>query len=462
MSSQDDSRSQDHFTQLVQFRQAAYGCLGHAQDALFELTDAVLQSPHLQSFVELSCAPAFRRKWSSAYEALQDGRPNRTELMKLYLQHLPPSERLVLAIDHTAWPRLWAETLPERSYQHQPSGVPGQPPITIGHGYSSVVVLPERSGSWALPLVHERFSDRKPVQKAAAQLRQVCAFLPVRPLALLDTEYGCADFLLATREVPADKLMRLRTNLVLEGPTRPYLGHGPHPIHGIPFRFKDPSTWWAPEQQWAGTDERYGPFIIRVWSGLRFAKALDLPLDVVCVEHPQAKGTRRSPKFIWFGWMGEPPPEQWWQIYDRRFGVEHWYRFAKNRLHWLLPRVATPEQGERWSDLMPLLTWELWLARSWVQDRPLPWQKPLPALSPGRVCQGLGALLPLLGTPTQVCKPRGVAPGWPTGQSRTKRAHPDLLRSEKEKVRRAHRRPTINGQKPKPGRLKQKPPPLPA
>ncbi|HEX7976236.1 MAG TPA: type 2 isopentenyl-diphosphate Delta-isomerase, partial [Anaerolineales bacterium] len=41
-------------------------------------------------------------------------------------------------------------------------------------------------------------------------------------------------------------------------------------------------------------------------------------------------------------------------------------RFAKGRLHWTLPRVATPQQCERWSDLMPLITWELWLARQWV------------------------------------------------------------------------------------------------
>jgi hypothetical protein len=462
MSTKQNSPTPDNLSKLIEFRQAAYGLLGNAQDAMFELTDAVIQTPHLQSFVELSCAPAFRRKWSSAYEALQDGRPNRVALMKLYLRHLPPSERILLAIDHTAWPRLWANTLAERNYEHQPSGVPGQPPVTIGHGYSSVVVVPEGGGSWVLPLLHERFSDRRPVQKAASQLRQVCAQLSVRPLAVLDTEYGCADFLLGVQGVQADILVRLRTNLVLEGPTRPYLGRGPKPIHGILFRFKDPRTWSQPEVQWTESDPRYGPTIIRLWSGLRFAKALDLRLQVVCIEHPQAKGTRRSPKMIWFGWRGEPPPPLWWKFYDPRFCIEHWYRLIKNRLYWTLPRVATPEQAERWSDLMPLLSWELWLARSWVQDRPLPWQKPLPRLSPGRVCQGLGALLPLLGTPAQVCKPRGVAPGWLKGRPRTKRLVHEVLRSEKEKVRKAHRRPMIDGKKPKPGRLKQNPPAAPA
>jgi len=35
-------------------------------------------------------------------------------------------------------------------------------------------------------------------------------------------------------------------------------------------------------------------------------------------------------------------------------------RFIKQRLHWTLPKLATPQQCDRWSDLMPLMTWELW------------------------------------------------------------------------------------------------------
>jgi hypothetical protein len=45
-------------------------------------------------------------------------------------------------------------------------------------------------------------------------------------------------------------------------------------------------------------------------------------------------------------------------------------------LRWTQLSLKTPEQAETWSDLMPLLTWELWLARSLVSDCLLPWQKP--------------------------------------------------------------------------------------
>jgi hypothetical protein len=455
MNNQHIPSAQDSFSKLKVFRQTAYGLMGKARDALFELTDAVIQMPHIQSFVELTCAPAFRRKWSSAYEALQDSRPNRAGLLSLYLHQLSDETSLVLAGDHTAWSRLWADRLAERSYQHQPNPIPVHRPVRIGHGYSTLAVVPEAKGSWALPVLHERITNQKPVEKAAQQLRLVCQQLRIRPLSLWDSEYGCGAFLLATADIKADKLMRLRTNLVLEGPTKPYQGRGAHPKHGIKFRFQDPSTWWPPDQVFSETDTEFGSVTIKIWDGLRFANALDCRMQVACLERDQAAGTRRKPKLVWFGWAGQAPPQQWWRKYNRRYPIDHWYRFAKQRLHWTLPRLSTTSQAERWSDLMPFLTWELWLARSQVQDCPLPWQKPQPIPTPGRVCQALQNILVAIGTPTSACKPRGKAPGWPIGRVRAHHERHDLIYSEEWRVRRAHQQPLTKGQKPKRGRPKK-------
>jgi hypothetical protein len=134
---------------------------------MFELSDAVIQLPQVPSFVGLSCAPAFRRKWSSAYEALQDSRPDEKGLLKMYVGQLEHEQRLVLVGDHTAWSRLWADTLEGRSYVHQPTPIRGRRPITIGHDYSSLVVIPEAESNVVLPLLHERVADQKPVQKGA-------------------------------------------------------------------------------------------------------------------------------------------------------------------------------------------------------------------------------------------------------------------------------------------------------
>ena len=92
--------------------------MGNAKDGLFDLMDAVLITRGVKSFVELSLSPVFRRKWSSIYEVLQDSNPPREELMRSYIEQIPHTERIVLAADHTAWPRLEAITLKERTYEH--------------------------------------------------------------------------------------------------------------------------------------------------------------------------------------------------------------------------------------------------------------------------------------------------------------------------------------------------------
>ena len=56
---------------------------------------------------------------------------------------------------------------------------------------------------------------------------------------------------------------------------------------------------------------------------------------------------------------------------------------------------STPEQGERWSDLMPLTTREPWFDRSLGVDKPL-----------GRACQGMDDIFAQIGTPTKLPKPR--------------------------------------------------------
>ncbi len=105
--------------QLKQFRQGVYTILGNAKDALFDLMDAVVVTRSVYSFVELSVSPVFRRQWSSIYEALSDSNPPRSELMRLYTEQIPKTEQIVLAGDHTAWSRLEAVTLKDRTYEHQ-------------------------------------------------------------------------------------------------------------------------------------------------------------------------------------------------------------------------------------------------------------------------------------------------------------------------------------------------------
>ena len=103
-----------------------------------------------------------------------------------------------------------------------------------------------------------------------------------------------------------------------------------------------------------------------MWKDLHFSKAADCAVNLILVERLEPTVSGRIMPPLWLVWTGERtmPLEEIWDQYLRRFGIEHWYRFAKQGLHWTMPSLKTPEQSERWSDLMPVMTWQLWLAHS--------------------------------------------------------------------------------------------------
>lgn len=422
----------DVFAQLKGFRQAAYNYLGKAHDATFELTDAVILTRNAYCLADFSLCPVFRRKWSSTYEALQDCRPQRQKLMQLYIKQMPMEEQIVLAGDHTAWSRPEAVTLQERTSEHYTTGGGGNRPITKGQGYSTIAWIPEAQGSWALPLRHERITSwESPIDKAVWQLAQVCQHLSQRPISLWDSEYGCAPFVLKTAPIAADKLMRLRSNLSLYSAPPPYCGKGRPRTHGDKFKLNDFSTWSQPVESLEVDEPQLGRVQISLWQNLHFRKAVGHSMSLLRVER-LGKRAGKAIKPMWLAWVGEQMPllTEVWRLYLRRFAVDHWYRFAKQRLHWTLPKLSTPKQCERWSDLMPLMTWELWLARDIVTDHPLPWQNRSTHLSPGRVAQAIGGVLAVIGTPAQPPKPRGKSPGWIPGQPRlSKTRYPVVKKS---------------------------------
>ena len=69
---------------------------------------------------------------------------------------------------------------------------------------------------------------------------------------------------------------------------------------------------------------------------------------------------------------------------------------------------------------MPLMSWQLWLAKDLVVEKRLPWQSATISLTPRRVAQSMLSLLVAIGTPAQSPKPRGKSPGWAKGNIRTK------------------------------------------
>lgn len=410
-------------SQLTEFRTSAYNCLGFAKDATFELSDAILTTRNAHCLADFSVSPFFRRQWSSVYECLQDCRPNPNKLMELYLQQIPgdETEYITVGIDHTSSPRPYSPTLQERGYHHQPSAT-GK--VTIGQGYSTIAWIPEEKGSWALPLRHERITSwETPISKAAWQLRQVTKRLNKPVLALLDSEYGNASWVNQTVDIEADCLIRIRSNCCLWAEPGEYSGRGRPRKHGAKFKLNEQSTWWSACETVTIQDQKLGEIKVRTWSQLHFRNSPSVYMNLILVERIDSNKKGLLQKPLWLVFIGKKMPsiEKIWLKYLRRFAVDHWYRFIKQRLHWTLPALSTPHQCERWSNLMPLMTWELWLAKDIVKEHRLPWQKSQKNLTPGRVAQSMLELLVEIGTPARPPKPRGKSTGWKPGKKRRKR-----------------------------------------
>lgn len=87
-------------------------------DVLFELTDAVIQTPYPPSFTKLALA-AVTRGWRSLSDALAQGRLDEAAWRKLCLAHLPAGRtRYHCALDVMAVRCMHSPTLQERVYCH--------------------------------------------------------------------------------------------------------------------------------------------------------------------------------------------------------------------------------------------------------------------------------------------------------------------------------------------------------
>jgi len=171
---------------------------------------------------------------------------------------------------------------------------------------------------------------------------------------------------------------------------------------------------------------------IQYWGNLHAREATDTPLGVLRIQvHLEKEHLKEA---LWLGWQGPAwPADGLWRCYQWRWPVEPSIRWRKEQLHWTLPRFQDAETWDRWSMVVSLAQWMVYLARPLVGDHPLPWQKGQRKLTPGRVRRGLGALFTQISTPARPCKRPGKSPGWAEGRLRTRPArHPVVKKGPKK------------------------------
>ena len=412
-----------------EFRHAVYRCFKQAGDALFNTVDALSSETAAHSFPELSLSPLFQRRWSSLYEAFEDGQIDAEQLRQIFVQFAPlpdPGEYVFLGVDTSNLYRREAETAVDRTLVPLPNVPEGTHVVCPAWVISSVVLLPTEAGQGTFVLDSQRVaSSGLATQVGAEQLRAVVELLVqrgLRPVILGDRWYACAPFLARMAEVAASCLLRVKSNRVFyrRAPARQPGQRGASRKDGARFQCCDESSHGEPDASWEGTDAKGQRVEVRCWTQLHLRSARSVEVSVIQVIRHGASERRRDPRVSWFVWKGEQaaPLAQISPHYRLRYSQEHGYRLDKQELLWDEPRLRTPEQTERWTQVLACAHNQLVLARPLVEGVYRPWEHRRSVLTLAQARRAMPAFLTQLGTPARPPQPRGKAPG------RSKGFHP--------------------------------------
>jgi DDE superfamily endonuclease len=467
------------------FREQLYNEFEHQADSKIDLLDALCSNNHSPSVVQLSLNPLFRRGYSALFKAIggrtssqlseeDDPQPediplqqgDEFQFLDLIAQVVPiPKKRhfLLMGQDCTTIGRPFAKTLEDRGIVHQPTVIRGNKPITIGHSYSLIAVLPERSDEdapWTIPLDMSRVpTESNSTHKGIAQVNAVLSN-PNMPwtdelcVLVVDSAYGNHKFLTPLQEHKNLVVVaRSRSNRVFY--QRPIPSKKPpskgHPTwYGERFDFKNDKTWHEPnEVDHTFYQTRRGRTInvtIKAWHNMLMRGSKKLPthqypftiLRIVSVD----ESGKSIFKPMWLIVMGDRRDEisaiQTVQAYRQRFDLEHTFRFKKQNL--LLSDFETPqvEHEQQWVQLVMLAYGQLWAAHDLAVALPRPWESDIKPeasarMSPSKVQQDWYRIISQLGTPAAAPKPRGISPGRQLGHSQTPRPRFPVVKKTKSK-----------------------------
>src|SRR5260221_2550952 len=245
---------------LRAFRQQVYTRLGGRRDALFDLLDALLSAPSIETPAQLSLAPSCQRGWGLGSDALNAGTMDLAALERLGASSPLATETAGYAVDAGVWPRCDAETSAERGYYSHPYRHSHGQPIVAGWNSSWLVQVPSRCSSWTAPLRLRRARPGENLNLVAAeQLRSWRRQAPPAaeaspPICSFDAGYDAVHLSLALADEPACLLIRLQSgrNFSTDPTSQPPTGRPRR--HGAKFVCNDSATWPEPTDLWSAED----------------------------------------------------------------------------------------------------------------------------------------------------------------------------------------------------------------
>lgn len=454
------------------FRNRLFHLFPYRAGATLDLIDAVCAEASAGSVVKLSLSTLFRRAYSSLTDVLSslfrtnlkwpatsEERSKQTLKMTQLLAEecaSPPQERgcSLFAIDCTANPRIYANKVADRTIVHAPHHVPGQKPITVGHEYSVLVHLPQevtdRQMHWVVPLSVKRVeSHRSGPQVGLEQLEEIAGKTVFKDhfcINVSDAAYSTRGWVIGVSQWPhLVHIARMRSNrkVYRMPPSGSRTRRGRPLLYGEEILLGDPPQ---PDlEEITTTTTRRGEVhsvLLQRWNdvilqGSKDERTHEHPFDLLRVQVTDKKGKAVYRRPLWGMIAGakrrEVTSKEAYTSYGRRYDIEHFFRFGKQKLGLISCQSCETRHEENWHWIGMLAYNMLYHARQLTQAVRYPWEERKvhaigTAQKPSQVQRDYGRIIREIGTPAPIPKPRGKSPGREIGCKRGERRDQPLIR----------------------------------
>jgi hypothetical protein len=358
----------------------------------------------------------------------------------------------LFALDATSNPRIHAHTLDDRSYVHQANQI--GLPVTVGVEASVLTYLPEYStkeANWQLPVSLERIAtDTTACEVAAAQLQLLDELTSADSQLIVivtDTAYG------RLKPHSEKQVVIARGRIDRQGRRPAKNDQIAHRGKGRPRKYKPgiirfiedlpPGTEGGSDEEHEFEDtikERRVDVLLNRWNGVHVEGHSEL-VDVVKVEifaQDDCKEVLFPPLLLILSGKrrGEITALDAYRSYRRRFDIEHFFRFVKQKL--LFCAYQTPELDHQisWWWFCGMAYWLLYHVRHVAQGPTRPWNKKQDSTKPtgpGEVKRLFATrIFPVLGSPCAPPTKREKSRGRELGTRFPKRERKKVVKKRRE------------------------------
>jgi Transposase DDE domain. len=358
----------------------------------------------------------------------------------------------LFALDATPNPRIHAHTLDDRSYVHQANQI--GLPVTIGVEASVLTYLPEYSteeANWQLPVSVERISTNATACAVAkAQLQLLDELSPANSqltVIVADTAYG------RLKPYSENQVVIARGRIDRQGRRPAKNDQIAHKGKGRPRKYEPGIIRFIedlPPGTEGGSDEEHESedtinhqrvdVLLNRWNDVYIEGHSEL-VDVVKVEifaQDDCTKTLFPPMLLILSGKrrGEITALDAYQGYRRRFDIEHFFRFVKQKL--LFCAYQTPELDHQisWWWFCCMAYWLLYHVRHVAQGPTRPWHKKqdlTKPVGPGEVKRLFATrIFPVLGSPSRPPTKREKSRGRELGIRFPKRKRKKVVKKRKE------------------------------